>query len=129
MELMEAAGLAMPEWLPSQPLVSLTLSAARRGLRAGCRSRDAGLPLGAVASTDRTEVGSSGLRAPHRIWNDKARTLAKYGIPISRIREFRSNEPGNASSLPLLACRPDWIFRGTVPPRVQLPDNRGLRRE
>jgi len=58
MELMEAAGLAMPEWLPSQPLVSLTLSAARRGLRAGCRSRDAGLPLGAVASTDRTEVCS-----------------------------------------------------------------------
>ena len=31
---------------------------------------------------------SPGYARAHRVWNDKASTLAKYGIPISRIREF-----------------------------------------
>jgi len=41
-----------------------------------------------VASTDPDGGGLVRRPRAHRIWNDKARTLAKYGIPISRIREF-----------------------------------------
>jgi hypothetical protein len=28
----------------------------------------------------------------HPVWHDKAGTLAKYGIPISRMREFEDDE-------------------------------------
>jgi hypothetical protein len=28
----------------------------------------------------------------HPVWHDKAGTLAKYGIPVSRMREFEDDE-------------------------------------
>lgn len=68
---------------------ALALAAARPRLPRRLSIPDSRLsPFSAVASTDRTEVCSPGYARARRVWNDKASTLAKYDIPMSRIREF-----------------------------------------
>ncbi len=53
---------------------------------------DPQLTPGAVADTDPAVICAPGYSRSHRVWHDKAGTLAKYGIPPSEAGQYQDDD-------------------------------------